>query len=305
MSVILEPNRRVTPALATAVIGDILLTYGLIILFTGGGIWASGYVTLIVASGSGIGGTIAQWTLSAVIAIPIAILNSLLLHRLSLFIHSAAHWELGITKEKSDRAFTLLVAWFLGTNIDEHRTRHFAHHRKLGMQDDPEDLYSAPFSFKRIFMMITARESFGKPPTEEAAKDKGLEKNTASTGQRNIFKPISMIAHFFFVVALCLMANPGYAAMAWIVPIMIGFPIANYVRDYCEHHPFPGEPSEVARNFKPGIDAFFLGAAGFRWHQIHHETPGIHYWRLHGEAKPTATYIGTFFRLIRSKNSSV
>ena len=92
----------------------------------------------------------------------------------------------------------------------------------------------------------------------------------------------------------------GFAFTAWAVPVLIGFPLVAYIRNYCEHHPLPGEPVTISRNFAPGIDAFFLGAAGFRWHELHHEDPGVHYLELDSETKAEHSYVGTFRRLLHA-----
>jgi fatty acid desaturase len=263
---------------------DVLLTYALLFGSTAGGALLASWAIRSAPAG----GRLLAWAISCAVALPVALLNSLSLHRLGLFVHAASHWEMASSRALSDRLFNLLIAWFLGIDMAGYRKKHFTHHQRLGEADDPEDDYTPPFSWTRVKQVLTNRDSLKGPATGEK--------------QRTIFQPMSKLVHFAILVALVALRDPIFALVAWAVPVMVGLPLAVYVRNFCEHHPLPGEAS-VARDFSGGLDAFFLGAAGFRRHHQHHRRPAILYWELGaGSADPPPqSYLSTFIRLVRRR----
>ncbi len=264
---------------------DVLLTYGLLVTGT-----LLGVLVLRILGphqAPDLIGRILGWMAGAAVGIPLLVLNSLLLHRLGLFVHAASHWQFATTRPVSDRVFNVLLAGFFGMDIDEYRKKHFAHHQRLGESDDPEDDYSRPFSWRGVLKLLTQRDSFRRPTTPERPR------------VRNWFRPTSKALHLSIVAGLSLSGNLAFAAMAWAAPVFFGLPFMVSVRNYCEHHsPSNGVP--VSRNFKADLTAFFLGAAGFHLHGRHHDRPGVPYWQLGAEADPDArSYADTFLRLLQ------
>ncbi len=218
-----------------------------------------------------------------------AVLNSLMLHRLGLFVHTGSHWEFSPIKARGDSFFRLFVGSFFGLEIEEYRKKHLAHHRLHGQDDDPEDQYTLRFSFTRVVDVLRSRDSLKK--AEPAA---------AEAPPRSRLRLIAMSTHLIICVVLALTVDPIFAGMAWAVPVMIGLPLSVYVRNYCEHHPGP-DGSKVSREFSAGPFSLFLGAAGFRYHNAHHLAPGVLYWNLGKTSEaPPRGYAATFLMLLRS-----
>jgi fatty acid desaturase len=193
-------------------------------------------------------------------------------------------WE----KPLNDRLFDRSIAWFFGLDIGAYRAKHFAHHRLLGEADDPEDQYSAPLSMRRLWDAVATRDSLKRASQQPAEP-------------RNPYQPVSKLFHLMVLAALAVLGGPSVALMAWLVPILVGLPLAVLVRNFCEHHALSNEVP-MARNFKAGPMTFFLGAAGFRWHAAHHASPAVRYWMLARTADleiPADGYMTTLLTLLR------
>jgi fatty acid desaturase len=242
---------------------DILITY---LLF---------FMTIIVA----ISMKVSFSTLMAM-----SVFLSLVLHRLGLFIHSAAHKEFHDNLEKNDFLYKIYLGWFFGTNLQSHRKVHFAHHKYHGSQTiDPEDSYSNGLEFNTVLKMIFRRDN-GSIKLKEDAKGS--------------FASLKSLAIFFHgtILMVCIFCLSLPGGLFYLISVFIGLPFLTHLRNCLEHSPSVGE-AYVSRNFYNGFFGFFLGAAGFRMHSEHHKHPKLKYWELDLKA-PKVSYIKTFFRIL-------
>jgi fatty acid desaturase len=208
---------------------------------------------------------------------------SLVLHRLGLFIHSAAHKEFHDDLEKNDFLYKIYLGWFFGTTLQSYRKVHFAHHKYHGSETiDPEDSYSNGLKFNVVLKMILRRDN-GSIKLKEDAKESFLNMKT--------------LAIFFHatILMVCIFYLGLSGGLFYFISVFIGLPLITHLRNCLEHSPSAGEP-HVSRNFYNGFCGFFLGAAGFRLHSEHHKYPKLKYWELDNKA-PKVSYIKTFFRI--------
>jgi fatty acid desaturase len=91
------------------------------------------------------------------------------------------------------------------------------------------------------------------------------------------------------------------------IPLFMMTPCLSWIRTCAEHRSFTYQSNSdvVCRNFKKNFLGFFLGAAGFRNHGLHHASPGLEYIKLDeknlgidSSNPPRDSYSSVIFRLI-------
>lgn len=218
----------------------------------------------------------------------LSVFNGLLLHRLGLFIHAAAHRDFSKNdKVLNDLIYNLSLGWFFGVDIEAYRKKHWAHHKNHGTKNlDPEDTYSKGLRKRYLY------ERFLPSPPE-------------LVGDKPPFTLIRVIAYFvhialFFIFSLGTQSFIK-ATLYYLLPVFFYLPFITHIRNCLEHSPIKGENS-ITRSFKTSPTSFFLGAAGFKFHKEHHDKPNIQYWLLE-PTNPRVSYLSVLIDLIRRVNA--
>ena len=221
---------------------------------------------------------------SLAILVALAIFLSLILHRLGLFIHAAAHTEFHQNLDKNDFLYKIYLGWFFGTNLQNYRRVHFAHHKYHGSNiSDPEDTYSNGFNLKKLLKLILR------------TNEKSIILKDGSRQSLIGLQLLAFLVHGTILTSLIFYLGVRGGAF-YLVSIFIGLPLITHLRNCLEHTPL-GNEEVVSRNFSSGLWSFFLGAAGFRLHDEHHKFPKLKYWEL--DSKVTkVSYVQTFLRIL-------
>jgi fatty acid desaturase len=204
---------------------------------------------------------------------------------LQLFIHEGAHWNLHSDRAYSDLLCNTLIAWMVGTSVQQYRAVHFQHHRALGQVDDSEITYFFPlnlaFLFRglfgiRVLEVLTSRRSL------QSRNEKPREKEGAITGY------IGVAVHLLIVSAGFLLGAPWFS-VAWIIGVGAIFPFFGALRQLLEHRDEAALPEvdytsrnhgAFTRLFESGVFSSLFGGAGFNRHLLHHWEPQISYTNL-------------------------
>ena len=238
------------------------------------GVTVSGWAMLVVA--------VAQ--LRSVLAWPLFLgvlavacpLSALFWHRFNLFVHAAGHYELTRSRKWNDILADLFITpWFLAS-VQNYRLSHFTHHRTLGTTEDTEFAYFYGLSPTNLLLAVSGYFTIGS-----------LRRKRQLAGVGDSTRPV--VAFIVWNLACVgVFASSGryleYVAL-YFVPVLFGVPFVAFVRTICEHRLLGAESldcftvdhGKYSRNFKTGFWGFFLGAAGFNDHWVHHEWPFLHY----------------------------
>jgi fatty acid desaturase len=206
-----------------------------------------------------------------------------------LFFHEAYHYNIAKDKEVNDKLANLLIGSLVGQDIKTYRQIHLAHHKYLGTSDDPEHSYFQALTLRFILESLTGIRAF------KALL--GREKFIQSKQSPNLPASKSVISTQFVLgvaingLIIILSGWLGYwsFAGAWILGMLIFFPLFSSVRNVLEHrdevagsevnyYNTPRIP--VNRMFGDGLFASTFGGAGFNRHMLHHWEPHISYTRL-------------------------
>lgn len=242
---------------------DVLLTYVLLVLCYLMAINFNGYMQLIGLS----------------------ILHGLLLHRLGLFVHAAAHRDF-CKKDKriNDFFYVITLGWFFGIEIEGYREKHWAHHKNHGTSNmDPEDSYSKGIKWRYFFEKFIPNHA-----------------HLRLTARKNYLRNIALLFHLLAFLLFAWLTQSFFKAIVYyIIPIFFFLPFITHLRNCLEHSPLGNETS-VTRSFKVSLLSFFLGAAGFRLHSEHHKDPVHEYWKLKSSS-PQNSYSKIIYDIARKK----
>ena len=208
----------------------------------------------------------------------LCIWNGVIFHYLTLFIHAAAHFNIYPNNRKiNDFVSNMLLGYFFLIPIKSYRKKHFEHHYYLGTDKDPEDSYKYDlntlnflkwfcfyFPIKKLFLTFIGNEK---------NKTTFLYEVTISIF---VFSFINLIILNYFIN---ISSIELYFFLLFIPHTMI-LPVINWLRTSIEHSPVTiNKKSFALRNFDNSnfFFSFLFGAAGFKFHDIHHLNPGIHY----------------------------
>jgi|694.fasta_scaffold04457_26 fatty acid desaturase len=198
-----------------------------------------------------------------------AMLFSVLIHRLHLFLHEGSHYNLAPTKPLNDLLTNLLLGALVVTDVASYREQHVLHHRNLGLPTDPERSYQSRFDLKFV-----VRNLLGLSVLEIAVRrNMGFSKS-----KKSWVIPTGITLHVA-VVLLGALAGNFLLPISWIVAVACFFPLIAATRQLLEHRPVLGHNLEtkfpLTRIFRRGFFTFVFGAAGFDRHLLHHWDPGI------------------------------
>ena len=229
--------------------------------------------------------------------------NGIIFHYLTLFIHAAAHFNIYPNNRKiNDYLSNFLLGYFFLMPIKSYRKKHFKHHKYLGTVNDPEDSYKYNlntinflkwccfyFPIKKLFLMFFSNEN-NKSKFEFEVIISIIVFSSIHLLILNYFINISSIELYFFLL---------------FIPHTMILPVMNWIRTSVEHSPVEiNNKSFALRNFDNGslIISFLFGAAGFKFHDIHHLNPGIHYLDLFDyknkfKLQPSTSYAKTISKL--------
>lgn len=236
---------------------------------------------------------------------------------IQLFFHEAAHYNLAAEKPKSDLLANMFVGAIVGQDIKNYRPIHWDHHRFLGTTMDTEQTYFDPLNTKFILESlfgIKVLSVLSKREKNLSANPNGKEKHSMIGKQLIIGALINGM-----IVLGSLYAHQWALAIAWVLGMLIMFPLFASVRQVLEHRDENADSKinyhEVAhgvinRMFGDGLIADTLGGAGFNRHLLHHWDPQLSYTRLKDlenylmdtplasalQSRQT-TYVKTFIRL--------
>lgn len=243
-----------------------------------------------------------------ILLVTFCLVNSLTFHYLTLFIHASAHFNfVRQNKKVNDILSNILIGYIFLLPMSVYRKKHFGHHSLIGELDDPENSYQYKINFKNFICWTCLVFPARKMLTLYNRKKSSDKFKLSSFADR-----ILSIGVFTFFHAIMILNSLGgiekYFFLIFIPQIML-LPMWNWLRTAAEHQPSQStEGKFVLRRFKFDFFGFFLGAAGFRYHDVHHKNPTIHYLDLSKNKNivsaplEASSYTQTLLKLINRRN---
>jgi len=209
------------------------------------------------------------------------------LHALGVLMHDATHYRLFGSRRWNELAGELL-AWLFLFTLHGYRRNHFAHHRHLNSDADPDwarkknDPYFALPQHGRCVAFLLLKGLCGIRFFTEArnvARAKHLQQvPRALKIRRSLFYAAVLASAAYWHLWLLLLKY-------WIVPLMTSLAFILYVRSLAEHHGggmiWDGDLLRGSRHLDASWwEKFLLAPHNVHYHVDHHLYPSVPYYNL-------------------------
>ena len=204
-----------------------------------------------------------------------------------VFMHDGAHRRLHPNRAVNDWFSELVLAWpFLLFSMRTSRRNHFAHHRHLNTERDPDWVRKASWIYPRrpsdmARLLALYLLGFGFARFVYAASK--IARWPAAPVDRRFL--VAKIAYVAAAVALIGLSGTWLPVLLfWVVPFATWFQLVFNVRSMSDHSEIAGRTGffAMSRNIRLGPLArlFALGGGPAFFHTEHHLYPSVPYHRL-------------------------
>jgi fatty acid desaturase len=199
-------------------------------------------------------------------------------------MHDAAHYR-GYANRQLNDFIGELLALPTSSSMAGYRNTHFAHHRELNSENDPDwqrnyglEEYEFPAPPRR--MMIQMMQYLSGLKTGTAVF--GFHKNKET---RDIPAAVARARLFFFAALLFSSIVLGFwqlLLLYWIIPLLTVFLAIRYIRSVAEHYAVEHENvlNESRTVLAPVWELWLIAPWGLNYHLEHHLFPGVPCFRL-------------------------
>lgn len=203
---------------------------------------------------------------------------------LGALMHDAAHYR-GYANRRLNDFVGELLALPTTASMAGYRNSHFAHHRELNSDNDPDwqrnlglKEYEFPASPGSVILQTLQYLSGLKVATAVG----GFHKNKET---RDIAAAVTRARLFFFAALLVSSIALGFwklLLLYWIVPLMTVFLAIRYIRSVAEHYAVEHENvlNESRTVLAPLWELWLIAPWGLNYHLDHHLFPGVPCFRL-------------------------
>jgi fatty acid desaturase len=250
-----------------------------------------------------------------VASLALFIWNALVFHYLTLFIHAGAHYEFDRgNKSRNDLLSNVFIGYPFLLSVEAYRRKHFLHHKNLGSDDDPENSYKYEVNLRNFLSHFFFLIPISKVLKSYFAREMEGAKLLGEPAHKSFFYAIFI---FGGIHGALLFIYGSYGRLqeyflTIFIPLFMMLPVLGWIRTCAEHRGYCHKLDKdvVCRNFRNDFLGFFLGAAGFRNHALHHASPGTEYFKLQMLSNQDVenelvrdSYLIVILRLIFSGNS--
>ena len=241
---------------------------------------ALGYAALVLSATAAAMVPPSDLALGLVISLGAALSIGFWIAYLQLFIHEGAHFNFATDPKRSDLLCNLLIAWMMGSSVQQYRIVHFQHHRALGKTDDSEFTYFSPLNLPFILKSLLGVKVI---EVLSARKAVAVKARRASAGK---YVGLCGVLIHAAIVAASLMSTAVWLATAWIIGVATFFPLFGALRQVLEHRDPNADPKvdyrgrdhgAYTRMFGSDVFSSLFGGAGFNRHLLHHWEPRVSY----------------------------
>lgn len=203
---------------------------------------------------------------------------------LGALMHDAAHYR-GYANRKLNDFVGEILALPTTASMAGYRNSHFAHHRELNSENDPDwqrnlGMKEYEFPAPRSSVLMHAMQYLLGLKVASAVG--GFHKNRET---RDIAAAVARARLFFFVALLVSSIVLGFwklLLLYWVVPLMTVFLAIRYLRSVAEHYAVEHENvlNESRTVLAPRWQLWLIAPWGLNYHLEHHLFPGVPCFRL-------------------------
>ncbi|HWW46651.1 MAG TPA: fatty acid desaturase family protein [Xanthobacteraceae bacterium] len=201
------------------------------------------------------------------------------IHALGALMHEASHYRAFRNRRVNDIVGEI-IAFSTTASLSGYRKNHFAHHRNLNTDDDPDyirNLLTGEFVFpKPLRQILWALVRYGS-----GLKTWATFTDFHKTDEvKDISRMLMIVRTVASAAIIALSIWFGFwhlILLYWVVPLMTSFQVVRYIRNIAEHvgldHlPLPERTRTVVA---PLFEQWMIAPYGLNYHLEHHLYPGV------------------------------
>jgi fatty acid desaturase len=248
-------------------------------------------------------------------------------HALAILMHEATHYLLFKNRRLNAVVSELFLAWPLFITTQTYRPSHFAHHRHVNTEKDPDLMrkqssaseWEFPKSWGALVTLLV-KDVFGLNTRQLVSDFDDMWDQKATTKAGVDAYVVARI--FYYIVVLSAVTYfrvwPMFLLL-WVVPILTWLKMIMRIRSIAEH--FAIENDHVytqSRTTLPSLfERLFVAPRHVSFHLEHHLYPSVPYFRLpqlhavlmkdaifQSRAHVTSTYLGVLKECVRSSRQA-
>lgn len=208
-------------------------------------------------------------------------------HALVILLHEGTHYRLFRRRVANEIVSELFLAWPMFVTSRAYRTSHFAHHRFINTDDDPDwvrkknEEWEFPKSWGGL-VRILLRDVFGLNTHQFLAEVSDLAIAPRSDGTPSKAYTYSRITYYVCILGLLLYFGwfLGFL-LYWIVPTATWFKMIFRIRGIAEHYGIDESDYGMSRTTLPSfLEWLFVAPKNVNYHLEHHLYPSVPFYRL-------------------------
>lgn len=208
-------------------------------------------------------------------------------HALAILMHEGAHYRLFRQRKLNDRVANVFLAWPLILTVEDYRANHFAHHRFLNSDEDPDlqRKLTPAWRFPQspawlVWMVVKQASGIGFVLLLGALRKTSKQRKEPAT----LAAHLARLGFYAAVVGATVWAG-GFKGLLlfWAVPFVTWLPLVQHIRSVAEHLALPPAipPAERTRTtLVSWVDRTFVAAKNINFHGPHHLFPSVPFFRL-------------------------
>jgi fatty acid desaturase len=207
-------------------------------------------------------------------------------HALAVLMHDAAHYRAAQNRWLND-FLGVLASAPLFISLHAYRHEHFAHHRHVNTNDDPQwvDRDTPQWKFpktRRALVLMLAGDLLGGAGLHTIVYSLRLQKRLWEHGTTIWQIALQPLLTAAILIAAVGTGNVLLFTLYWFIPIMTWLSMVLRIRSIAEHFALPHDHVLLkTRTVIPSLlDILFIAPMNIAYHVEHHKYPSVPFHRL-------------------------
>jgi fatty acid desaturase len=235
-------------------------------------------------------------------------------HALAILMHEGAHYTLFKNRRLNAVISELFLAWPVFITARTYRPSHFAHHRHVNTENDPDLMrkqssvseWEFPKSWGALVALL-AKDVFGLNTRQLFSDFSDMWEQKSDTPKR--VDSYALARMLFYVIVISAVTYFGVwpaFLLLWILPILTWVKMAMRIRSIAEHFALEDDTYAQTRTTLPSfLERLLVAPRNINFHIEHHLYPSVPFFRLpqlhallmkdavfQSKAHVTSTYFG-------------